>query len=66
MERFMSAALRPAFDMRELMDPAPAGDERFKLARLLELRAVIDTLRSYGNNDLLNEALLQRCAPDQS
>jgi hypothetical protein len=62
----MSAALRPAFDTRDLIEPAPAGDEHFKLARLLELRAVIDTLRSYGDYNLLNEALAQPCALDHS
>jgi hypothetical protein len=61
----MSAALRQVFDTPELQDPAAAGDEQFKLARLMELRAVIGTLRCRGDV-LLRDALDERPAPEPS
>jgi len=43
-------------------DLEPTGDEQLKLARLLELRAVVASLRSTHDEELLSDALSARAS----
>jgi hypothetical protein len=47
---------RAAFDEAIAAALTPAGLERYRLDRLLELRAVIDSLRAERGHDLLEDA----------
>ena len=47
---------RAAFDEAIAAALTPAGLERYRLDRLLELRAVIDSLRAERGQDLLQDA----------
>jgi hypothetical protein len=51
---------RAAFDEAIAAALTPAGLERYRLDRLLELRAVIDTLRAERGQDWLGDALAER------
>ena len=47
---------REAFEEAIAATLSPAGLERYRLDRLLELRAVIDSLRAERGQDLLQDA----------
>jgi hypothetical protein len=49
-------AARAAFDEAVASAMTPAGLERYRLDRLLELRAVIDSLRAERGRELLRDA----------
>lgn len=51
---------RAAFDEAIAAALTPAGLERYRLDRLLELRAVIDSLRAERGQDLLENARAER------
>jgi hypothetical protein len=51
---------RAAFDEAIAAALTPAGLERYRLDRLLELRAVIDSLRAERGQDLLADARAER------
>jgi hypothetical protein len=50
---------RAAFDEAMASALSPAGLERYRLDRLMELRAVIDSLRAERGQDLLREACVE-------
>ena len=49
-------AARAAFEEAVASSMSPAGLEQYRLDRLLELRAVIDSLRAESGRELLRDA----------